>query len=152
MNYFLTEDRLEELKTELNRLKTVKRIEISKRLKKAKELGDLSENAEYSEAREEQERVETKIANLEDTIQNSQIIKKSASKRHIDVGSTVEVSKDGKKITFFIVGSNEADPGEGKISNESPLGKELIKHAVGDAISIQSPTGKKIEYKILKIV
>ena len=152
MNYYLTEDRLAELKADLHRLKTVKRIRVADRLKKAKELGDLSENAEYSEAREEQERIEKRILDLEDTIQNYVVIKKSADKRRIDVGSTVEVSKNGKTLKFFIVGSNEARPDEGKISNESPLGMELIKHTVGDVVSIQAPNGKKVEYKILKIV
>src|SRR3989344_3190269 len=132
MNYYLTEDRLAELKAELGVLKTVKRIEISERLKKAKELGDLSENAEYSEAREEQERIEKRIVELEDIILNSELIKKSSDRRHIDIGSTVEVSRSGKTTKFFIVGSTEARPDEDKNSNESPLGKELIKHTVGD--------------------
>lgn len=152
MNYYLTEDRLEKLKEELNRLKTVRRLEVAERLKRAKELGDLSENAEYSEAREEQESIEKRILALEDTIQNSEVIKKSADKSHIGIGSTVEVIRDGKKMKFFIVGSNEARPETGYISNESPLGSELIKHNVGDTVSIETPDGNKIEYKISKIV
>src|SRR3989344_2337937 len=138
MNYHLTAERLAELKAELNKLKTVKRIEVADRLKKAKELGDLSENAEYSEAREEQERIENRIVELEDMIQNSELIKKSSDKKHIDIGSTVEVTRGGKLMKFFIVGSNEANPGEGRISNESPLGKELIKHNVGDTVTIET--------------
>ena len=150
MNYHLTAERLAELKAELNKLKTVKRIEVADRLKKAKELGDLSENAEYSEAREEQERIENRIVELEDMIQNSELIKKSTDKKHIDIGSTVEVTR--KPMKFFIVGSNEAKPEAGYISNESPLGKELIKHNVGESVMVETPDGRKIEYKISKIV
>ena len=152
MNYHLTAERLAELKAELNKLKTVKRIEVAERLKKAKELGDLSENAEYSEAREEQERIENRIVELEDMIQNSELTKKSPDKKHIDIGSTVEVTRNGKPMKFFIVGSNEAKPEAGYISNESPLGRELIKHNVGETVTVETPDGRKIEYKISKIV
>lgn len=152
MNYYLTEERLKELKKELDRLKTVRRIEVADRLKRAKELGDLSENAEYSEAREEQESIEKRILALEDTIQHSEVIKKSSDKNYIGIGSTVEVTRNGKPMKFFIVGSNEARPEDGYISNESPLGAELIKHKVGDEVSIETPDGNKIKYKISKIV
>ncbi|HEY4496567.1 MAG TPA: transcription elongation factor GreA [Candidatus Paceibacterota bacterium] len=151
MNYFLTEDRLAELKTELSSLKTVKRIEISERLKRAKELGDLSENAEYLEAKDEQERVERRIDDLEGIVQNATIIKKNIDKTIIDIGSTVEVLRDGKTMKFFIVGSNEARPEEGRISNESPLGRELINKKVGDSVTVETPQAKKIQYKIFKI-
>lgn len=150
MNYFLTEERLGELKTELESLKTDKRIEISEKLKKAKELGDLSENAEYSEARDDQAKVEQRIAELEEILRNVAIIKKEGDTEAVDIGSKVELNKNGKVLEFSIVGSNEAKPELNLISNESPLGKKLIGRKVGESITIDAPNGK-IEYKILKI-
>lgn len=150
MNYFLTEERLNELKTELEGLKTDKRIEISEKLKKAKELGDLSENAEYSEARDDQARVEQRIAELEEILRNVAIIKKEGDNDAVDIGSKVELNKNGKVLEFSIVGSNEAKPEINLISNESPLGKKLIGRKVGESIVIDAPNGK-IEYKVLKI-
>ncbi len=150
MNYFLTEERLSELKTELESLKTDKRIEISEKLKKAKELGDLSENAEYSEARDDQARVEQRIAELEEILRNVAIIKKESDNDEVDIGSKVELNKNGKVLEFSIVGSNEAKPEMNLISNESPLGKKLIGRKVGESIVIDAPNGK-IEYKVLKI-
>ncbi|MCL5017184.1 MAG: transcription elongation factor GreA, partial [Patescibacteria group bacterium] len=103
---YLTKEKLEELKNELNELKTVKRIDIADKLKRAKELGDLSENSEYFEAREEQGQIESRIFELEDMLKEVEIIDKSRSAGSIiKVGSTIEVSKDGKKFKFFIVGS-----------------------------------------------
>ena len=151
MDYYLTAERLGELKAELEDLKTAKRIEIAGRLKKAKELGDLSENAEYSAARDEQERVEKRIYDLEDITLNAVVIKKDSDRKIVDIGSNVEVVRDGKTMKFFIVGSNETKPEAGNISNESPLGKALINHKVGDAVVVETPDGRKIDYKIAKI-
>ncbi|MBI2013884.1 MAG: transcription elongation factor GreA [Candidatus Colwellbacteria bacterium] len=151
MTYFLTEERLTELKTELEKLATEKRIEVSKRLKRAKELGDLSENAEYTEARNEQERVENRISELKEIIENAEIIKKGGGSGLVNIGSTVEVEKNGKRLTFSIVGSNEARPDKGYISNESPLGSKLINRRIGEVVSVDTPDGRKIEYKIVKI-
>lgn len=150
MNYFLTEERRDELKEEIAKLKTATRLEIAERLKHAKELGDLSENAEYQEAKEEQLRIEKRIEDLENILQNSTLIKKSLNREIIDVGSTAEVLVDGKPLKFVIVGSNEARPEEGFISNESPLGRELIGRRVGDSITVDAPKGK-IEYKIFRL-
>ncbi|MFH1188479.1 MAG: transcription elongation factor GreA [bacterium] len=149
-NYYVTKERLDNLKKELQELKTVKRIEIAQQLKKAKELGDLSENAEYTEAREEKDRIENRISILEDIIKNSLIIKKSKQQDKVVVGSEVEVLRDGKKMVLFIVGSTEAEPEKGRISNESPIGKELLEKKIGDTITINTPKGK-VEYKICKI-
>lgn len=151
MEYYVTAERLAELKAELENLKTTKRIEISDRLKKAKELGDLSENAEYSEARDEQEKVEKRIFDLEDIILNAVTIKKSSDKYSVDIGSTVEVVRDGKQMKFFITGSEETKPEAGQISNESPLGKALLNHKVGDTVVVETPDGRKVNYKIAKI-
>lgn len=150
MDYFLSKERLEELKLELNNLKTVTKIDIADKLKRAKELGDLSENAEYSSAREEQSNMERRIESLEDIIMNAVIIKKNIDQDNIDVGSTVEVIRNGKSLKFSIVGSNEARPEEGFISNESPLGRQLIGHKVGDSVAVDAPNGI-VEYKIYKI-
>ncbi|MDD5098931.1 MAG: transcription elongation factor GreA [Candidatus Colwellbacteria bacterium] len=148
-NYYVSSKRLEELKEELKELKTVKRVEMSERLKRAKEYGDLSENAEYEEAREQQESLESRIAELDETVKNAIIIKKSGSE-FVDLGCEVDVELDSKAKKFVIVGSSEAKPEEGKISNESPIGKMLIGKKVGDSVKIKTPAGE-VTYKITKI-
>jgi transcription elongation factor GreA len=150
---YLTKEKLEELKNELNELKTVKRIDIAEKLKKAKELGDLSENSEYFEAREEQGQIESRIFELEDMLKDVELIEKSHSVGNIvRVGSTIiVVSKDGKKNKFFIVGSNEAKPEDGFISNESPLGRAFLGKTIGDTVLVHLPTGKKMEYKVISV-
>lgn len=150
MEYYLTKERLEELKSELALLKTNKRVEVASKLKRAKEFGDLSENAEYQAAKDEQANVERRIGDLEEIIRNALVIKKMPDQDTVDVGSSVEVSRDGKSMEFHIVGSEEAKPEEGKISNESPLGRELLGHRVGDSIAVDAPNGK-VQYKVIKI-
>jgi len=149
-NYYLSAKRLEELKNELHELKTVKRLEVAERLKRAKEYGDLSENAEYSEAREQQEALESRIDELEDIVKNASIIKKSSSQEFVDLGTEVEVEFKGKSRAFTIVGSNEARPEEGLVSNDSPIGRAIIGKKVGDSVKVITPTGE-ITYKIIKI-
>lgn len=149
-NHLLTKERLAELKEELEELKTVRRIEIAQQLKKAKELGDLSENAEYAEAREEKDRIEGRISELEDIIKNSAIIKKAKNQETVVIGSTVEVARNGKKLSLSIVGSHEAKPEAGRISNESPLGKALLGRRAGETISIDTPNGA-VSYEIAAI-
>jgi transcription elongation factor GreA len=150
-DYYVTPEKLEELKVELEELKSVKRIEVAKRLKRAKELGDLSENSEYIEAREEQSQVERRIFTLEQMLKNAVLIKKPEAKTgHIQIGSTIEVSKDGKAQKFTIVGSSETRPEAGLISNESPLGKAFLAKSEGDSVSIKTPSGT-VTYTILKI-
>ena len=138
---YLTKERLEELKTELSDLKTRRRIEVGERLKKAKELGDLSENSEYFEAREEQAQVETRIGELEDTIKNSEIIEKTRAGATVSIGATIQTEKDGQRRKFTIVGSNEAKPEEGLISNESPLGRAFLGKKAGDKVQVKTPSG-----------
>src|SRR3989344_9301210 len=118
MDYYLTPERLEELKAELNELKTSKRAEVADRLKRAKELEDLSENSEYIEAREEQAHIESRIYEVEEMIKNASVIKHPASKDKVQMGSTIEVSRDGQAMKFTIVGSNEARPEARLILNE----------------------------------
>lgn len=148
--YYLTQERLEELKVELNHFKTVKRAEVAERLKRAKEMGDLSENSEYFEAREEQSGVESRIFELEEMIKNASVIEKPVSNNAVHIGSTIEVSKDGVKQKFTIVGSNEARPEAGLISNESPLGREFLGKSEGAVVKVRTPKGE-VSYKIVKV-
>jgi len=151
MKQYLTKEKLVELKNELAELKTVKRVEIAEKLQRAKELGDLSENSEYFEAREEQGQIESRIFELEDMLKDVELIEKSKVVTGlVKVGSTIEVSKAGKKMKFFIVGSNEAKPEDGYISNESPLGKAFLGKKSGDVVLVQVPSGK-VEYKIVSV-
>ena len=148
--HYLTKERLEELKAELHDFKTKVRAEVAERLKKAKEMGDLSENAEYSEAKDEQSRVEMRIAELENITKNVSIIQKTANKDKVQMGSVVEVSKNGKIFKFTVVGSNEAKPEEGRISNESPLGAAFFGKKAGEEIKVKAPSGEVV-YKIISI-
>lgn len=143
---FLTRDGLQKLQQELHELKTVKRREISLRIQEAKELGDLSENAEYSEAKNEQSFTEGRIIELESILKNAQIIEEVTMKNSsaVQVGSKVRVKKDDKEVQYVIVGSNEADPAAGKISNESPLGAAFLGKKIGDIITIEVPSGNAV--------
>jgi transcription elongation factor GreA len=154
----LTASGLVELQEELRFLREERRVEIANKLKEAISYGDLSENAEYQEARDDQAQLELRIAELEELLKpgNYELIEdeKSGKRRNkagINVGATVTIeevlSKD--KITYIIVGSQEASILDGKISNESPIGKAIIGKNVGDTISVISPSGKK-DYTIIE--
>ena len=147
MKHYLTKEKLEELKKEVDHLKKDVRNEIAERLKRAKEYGDLSENAEYSEAKEEQAQVEGRIFELEEIVRNASIIKKNGQTGEVSIGSTVKALKNGAEVTYQIVGSNEAKPEEGRISNESPLGQAFLGKKVGDTAEVLAPGGK-VAYKI----
>jgi transcription elongation factor GreA len=147
--HYLTSGRLEELKKELQELKTSKRIEVAERLRRAKELGDLSENSEYVEAREEQFLVESKIFELEEIVKNAILIKSEGGKT-AQVGSTVVAQKDDQELKFYIVGSNESKPEAGYVSNESPLGKAFLNKKSGDIVNVVTPKGIVI-YKIISV-
>lgn len=148
---YLSQERLDELKKELELLKTDKRQEIAERLKQAKEFGDLSENSEYSEAREEQSRVEQRIFELEEFLKETVVIQKGGrTPGMVAIGSHIVVKKGGKEIAYEIVGSSEARPEQGKISNESPLGSAFLRHKVGDVVVVETPGGKA-EYEIVKV-
>jgi len=147
---YLTQESFEEVKKELEELKTNKRAEIAQRLKIAKEYGDLSENSEYSEAREEQANVESRIFELEELLKNASIVSRHKGGDTVEVGSTIVVKKGDKTVKYTIVGSYEAKPEEGKISDESPLGKAFLKRKMGDKIDVSTPAGK-MSYEILKI-
>ena len=141
MTEYFSEEGLANLKQELEELKTKKRHEIASRLEHAKSLGDLSENAEYQEAKEEQSLVESRIGELEEIVRNAVIIKKDAHSNLVQIGSTVRVRSDLGDETFTIVGSEEADPKLGKISNESPLGKSFLGNKAGDKVEVKTPGG-----------
>ncbi len=147
---YLSEEGLEKLKQELQELKTVRRREIAGRLEHAKSLGDLSENAEYQEAKEEQSLVESEIAKLEEMIRDAVLIKKNRHADKVEVGSTVKVKSERGEEIYTIVGSEEASPAEGKISNESPLGRAFLGHKQGEKVEVKTPGGA-VHYEILVI-
>jgi transcription elongation factor GreA len=147
---YLTKERLEELAQELKTLKGKRRMEVAERLKQAKEYGDLSENSEYVEAREEQANVETRIVELEELLKQAVTIKKAEGGDTVTVGSTVTVKKGDKVMSYTIVGSYEVKPEEGRISDESPLGKAFLRKKVGDAVNVTTPAGATT-YEIVKI-
>lgn len=152
--YSLTKEALEKLKLELENLK-VKRKEAIERIKVAKGYGDLSENSEYSEARETQGLIESRINELEEIIRNAKVIQvMNHTTRIVMLGSMINIEpvnvKDGSEKTWQLVTSVEANPGEGKISQDSPIGKALVNKQIGDLIIVKTPK-KDIQYKIVKI-
>ena len=148
----LTAEGIRELEERLEYMKTVTRKEIAEQIKEARGFGDLSENAEYDEAKNEQSRIEGEIKQLEDRLRNATVIDESMlNTKMVNVGSTVVVQEgSSEKVTYLIVGSTEANPLEGKISNESPVGEALLGHGKGDVVEVTTPGGQ-IEYTILSI-
>lgn len=144
----LTKEGVETLRAELESLK-VKRAKIAEAIKSARELGDLSENAEYQSAKAEQERNETRISEVESILQNVEIIKKPRGTK-VQLGSRVKLRSNGKTKEFQVVGTVEADPLSGKISDESPIGQALIDQKVGDQVEIKTPA-ETASYKIVSI-
>lgn len=150
---FLTEEGLKKLEFELEDLKTVKRKEIAGRIKVALDFGDISENSEYDQAKNEQAQLEDRIAKLENMLRNARLIDEDDITTDIvGIGSKVKV-KDleyEEEMEFTIVGSAEADPYNGRISNESPVGSALLGYKSGDRVAVLVPDGT-IEYEILEI-
>ena len=149
----LTKDGLKKLEDELETLKTVRRKEVAERLKEAIALGDLSENSEYDDAKNEQAFIEGRIQELTVKLRNVELISEDKkAKNVVTIGChvivrDVEFEEDEE---YAIVGSAEADPANGKISNESPVGAAIIGHKVGETVSVHAPAGV-LEYKIMKI-
>jgi transcription elongation factor GreA len=140
----LTKDGLERLKDELKTLQTVRRAEIAQRIHDSKELVGAQNAPEYEDARNEQAFVEGRILTLENIIQNAEIIEAAHDHLHVRLGSTVTVlNHEGAKEHYTIVGSAEADPKEGRISNESPVGLALLDKNVGDEVQIKAPAGTR---------
>lgn len=140
--YYVSQAKLDELKAELELFKTDKRRDVADHLREAKDLGDLSENTAYDEARNEQERVEMRIVELEEMIKNAEIITHTKGTTVL-IGSKVSVKKgtSTKETEYEIVGSEEADPANGKISNESPIGRALLGTRKGDKVTVTTPAG-----------
>jgi transcription elongation factor GreA len=149
----LTYEGLKQLEEELQDLKVVRRKQVAAIIKEARSQGDLSENAEYDAAKEEQAEIEARIVQLEKMLRNAEVIdEEELDQENISVGSKVTVLdvEFNETIEYLIVGSTEADPIRGRISNESPLGMSLLQHRVGDVVSVEAPDGI-IEYKIMDI-
>jgi transcription elongation factor GreA len=148
--FHLTVEGINEFKKELETL-IASRTSIADKIKTAREFGDLSENAEYSAAMQEQDRTENRISEIEYILQNVEEISKPAKAGVVQLGSVVELkSKGGKSKSYKVVGTVEANPSEGKISDESPIGQALLKKAVGDNVEIVTPA-ETISYKIISI-
>ncbi len=150
----LTPDGLEKLQGELETLTTARRREVAARIKEAREFGDIAENSEYDDAKNEQAMVEARIAAIEEKLRSAQVIDaKDLSTDNVQIGSIVHVKdeKTGKSQKFTIVGSAEASPAEGRLSNESPVGRALLGHKRNDIVSVQVPRGPARKLKITKI-
>lgn len=150
---YITPEAYKKLKEELNILKTIKRREIALRIQEAKELGDLSENAAYQEAKDSQAALETRILEIEALLKNISIIHPTKNNDFVEIGSSITVQNLSllrAKKQFTIIGTQETNPAEGKISNESPLGKSFLGHKKGDIIIAKTPKGE-VEYKIIEI-
>lgn len=146
----ISQEGYDKLKKELDERITVKRQEIASRIEAAKELGDLSENAEYAEAKDEQAFNDGRILELSALLKNLTIVEANGGKDKVSMGSKVVVKIDGKTKEFIIVSFNEANPGEGKISNESPLGLAFLGRKKGDKVTVNTPRGEMI-YELVKI-
>ena len=149
----LTYDGLKKLEVELQTLKTERRKEVAEKIKDARGQGDLSENAEYDAAKEEQAEIEARIAVLEKMLRNAEVIdEEELSEGYVNVGNKVVIldRELNEQVEYSIVGSAEADPFKGKISNESPLGAALLGRVAGDVVAVDAPDGA-IEYEIISI-
>ena len=150
--YRMSQERLEELKSELEYMETVREKEVSEQIKEARSFGDLSENSEYDEAKTEQGKLYSKIAELKDLIENAVILAAAHTGRSVVMGSrvTVREQSDEETETYEIVGSQEADPIRGRISDESPLGRSLMGHVKGDKVTFEAPMGV-LHYEIISV-
>lgn len=148
---YITEEKKQSLQEELTYLKITRRKEILEALEFARSLGDLSENAEYHQAREDQGKTEDRINQIENILKTSVVMKKHSSAK-VEVGTTVKVKKENSKeeISYSIVGAEEADMANNKISNKSPLGEALYGKAKGDVVSIKTPKGL-VKYTLVDI-
>ncbi len=149
----LTEGGLKQLEEELEYLKTKKRKEVSEKIKVALGFGDLSENSEYDEAKNEQAQVEARIVSLENKLKNAVVINDSdRDTSKVDIGATVKLLdvEFDEEVEYKIVGSTEADPDTGKLSDESPLGLAILGRSAGETVDVDAPAGI-IQYKILQI-
>lgn len=150
---FITKEGLEKIKAELERMKTVERKEVQRMIGEAKSYGDLSENSEYDAAKTKEAQLETKIIELENKIKYAKIISEDGmNSSHIRIGSTVRLYDEefDEEVEYRIMGEDESDPLNGKISNTSPVGSALLGKTIGDVVKVQTPGGECV-YKIIKI-
>lgn len=148
--FLLTQEGVNKLKQELDQLINQKRVEIAARLKEAKEYGDLSENIQWDDAKDQQAFVEGRIAEIENILKHSSIIEQPKKATSVQIGSTVHLELEDGVQRYVIVGSTEANPDEGKISNESPIGKALLGKKAGEHVEVEVPSGT-MTYKITKV-
>lgn len=148
----MSKERLDEIREELHYLETVREKEVSELIKEARSFGDLSENSEYDEAKTEQGKLYSKIAELRNILENAEIIEGAENTNNIVLGSKVIVVclEDNEQEEYQIVGSQEANPMNGRISDDSPFGRGLMGRAAGDTVTIEAPAGE-IQYKIVSI-
>jgi len=148
---YLTADGEAKLKAELEELKGPRREDLAKRLRSAIQMGDLSENADYHKAKEDQGFLEGRIQEIEYILRNAVIIEKNVGRDVVNVGNHVTIQEaESPPETYHVVGAKEADPRNGRISNESPIGRALMNHKVGDVVEAETPGGR-IKVKIVKI-
>ncbi|MDY6308788.1 MAG: transcription elongation factor GreA [Oribacterium sp.] len=148
----LTRAGLNKYEAELHDLKVNRRQEIAAKIKEAREQGDLSENAEYDAAKDEQRDIEARIVELEALLKNVEVVDES-NEGEINIGCRVKLYDEefDEEVTYYIVGSSEANSLQGKISNESPVGKALIHHMVGDEVTVELLNGETSKYKVLEV-
>ena len=149
----LSQSRFEELKEELNYLKTTREKEIEEQIKEARSFGDLSENSEYDEAKNEQGKLHSRIAEVEHILANAVILDEAAlDSNRVEMGMNVKVKfvSDGREAEYAIVGTQEANPMQGRLSDESPIGKALVGHKEGDTVKVESPNGS-FKVKLLSV-
>lgn len=149
----LTYDGLKQLEEELDMLKSVRRAEVAGKIKEARSFGDLSENSEYDEAKDEQAKLEVRIVQLENKLKNVKVIDEDEiDTKKVSIGSKIQLRNcdNDMVIEYSIVGSTEADPLKGKISDESPVGQTLLGHSVGETVEVTVPAGT-ISFEILGI-
>lgn len=149
----MTQTGYEQLQEEIEQLKTVKRPNVVEKIKVARSFGDLSENSEYDAAKEEQGFVEQEITKIEDMLRHAKIIEDTGNNNVVQIGKTVTFSElpDGDKEKYQIVGSAEADPFEGKISNESPIAKSLVGAELNESVNVPLPNGDEMKVQIISI-
>jgi transcription elongation factor GreA len=149
---YLTPEGKEKLVAELQELKSKGREELATRLKHAISMGDLSENADYHKAKEDQGFLEGRIQEIESILKNSEVIENKSNYDQVDVGAHVTIQEEGyPPETYHLVGRKEADPQDGKISHQSPIGKALMGHKAGEVVEVKLPNGNIINLKILEI-
>ena len=150
--YKMSRERYEELQKELDYLQTVREKEVSELIKEARSYGDLSENSEYDEAKTEQGKLYSKIAEYKNLLENAEIVEHTHRAGVIGIGSRVKVLdvEFGEESEYQIVGSQEANPMSGRISDDSPFGKGLIGHKVGETVTIEAPAGE-LKFEILNV-